>query len=49
MLLRESGSDSGDRALLTEALDQFYHCEPDVRTLELLAAEEPDEKDRGSH
>jgi uncharacterized protein (DUF1810 family) len=36
-LFREAASDESDRALFTEALDQFYGGEPDRRTLELLA------------
>jgi uncharacterized protein (DUF1810 family) len=49
-LFREAASDNSDRALFTDALDQFYNGEPDIRTLELLAhGEEPDEKDSRSH
>jgi uncharacterized protein (DUF1810 family) len=33
-LFRESND--SDRALFTEALNQFYRCKPDARTLELL-------------
>ena len=36
-LFREAASDDSDRALFTEALDQFYDGGPDARTLELLA------------
>ena len=35
-LFREAASDKSDRSLFTEALYQFYHGEPDPRTLELL-------------
>jgi uncharacterized protein (DUF1810 family) len=36
-LFREAASDNSDRALFSEALDQFYDGGPDARTLELLA------------
>jgi uncharacterized protein (DUF1810 family) len=32
-----TASEKGDRAIFTEALQQFYRGEPDNRTLELLA------------
>jgi uncharacterized protein (DUF1810 family) len=35
-LFREAASNDSDRALFTEALDQFYRGEADARTLELL-------------
>jgi len=35
-LFREAASNESDRALFTEALDQFYGGEADARTLELL-------------
>jgi uncharacterized protein (DUF1810 family) len=35
-LFREAASNDSDRALFTEALDQFYRGEGDSRTLELL-------------
>ncbi len=36
-LFREAASDNSDRALFSEALDQFYDGRAEVRTLELLA------------
>jgi uncharacterized protein (DUF1810 family) len=36
-LFGQVGSDKSDRRLFIEALDQFYHSEPDPRTLELLS------------
>jgi uncharacterized protein (DUF1810 family) len=36
-LFLQAASEKGDRALFTEALQQFYRGEPDNRTLELLA------------
>jgi uncharacterized protein (DUF1810 family) len=36
-LFREAASDNSDRALFTEALDQFYDSGADARTVELLA------------
>lgn len=36
-LFRQAASHDSDRALFTEALDQFYRGEPDGRTLELLS------------
>jgi uncharacterized protein (DUF1810 family) len=36
-LFREAASDNSDRALFTEALDQFYDSRADARTVELLA------------
>jgi uncharacterized protein (DUF1810 family) len=38
-LFREAASADSDRALFGKALDQFYHGEPDGRTLELLRGE----------
>ncbi len=35
-LFGQAASDSSDRVLFAEALDQFYGGEPDARTLELL-------------
>jgi len=35
-LFREAASYDSDRALFTEALDQFYRDEADAQTLELL-------------
>jgi uncharacterized protein (DUF1810 family) len=35
-LFGQAASDSSDRILFAEALDQFYGGEPDARTLELL-------------
>jgi uncharacterized protein (DUF1810 family) len=36
-LFREAASSDSDRALFTEALNQFYRGETDARTLELLS------------
>ena len=36
-LFHQAASNDSDRALFTEALDQFYRGEPDGRTLELLS------------
>ncbi len=36
-LFHQAASHDSDRALFTEALDQFYRGEPDGRTLELLS------------
>ena len=36
-LFHKAASENSDRALFTEALDQFYDGDPDARTLELLA------------
>jgi uncharacterized protein (DUF1810 family) len=36
-LFHQAASRDSDRALFTEALDQFYRGEPDCRTLELLS------------
>jgi uncharacterized protein (DUF1810 family) len=36
-LFGQVGSDKSDRRLFIEALDRFYHSEPDPRTLELLS------------
>ena len=38
-LFHQAASNDPDRALFTEALDQFYRGEPDGRTLELLSRE----------
>jgi uncharacterized protein (DUF1810 family) len=35
-LFREAASENSDRALFTDALEQFYRGQPDSRTLELL-------------
>jgi uncharacterized protein (DUF1810 family) len=35
-LFREAASENLDRALFTDALEQFYRGQPDSRTLELL-------------
>jgi uncharacterized protein (DUF1810 family) len=35
-LFREAASDHSDRALFTQALEQFYHSQPDATTLALL-------------
>jgi uncharacterized protein (DUF1810 family) len=35
-LFRQAASENSDQVLFTDALDQFYRGEPDVRTLELL-------------
>jgi uncharacterized protein (DUF1810 family) len=35
-LFREAATENSDRALFTEALNQFYRGEADGRTLELL-------------
>ena len=48
-LFRATASDHSDRALFTEALDQFYDGEPDTRTLELPSVEGLDEKNSRSH
>lgn len=37
-LFYEAASDKSDRSLFAEALEQFYHGEPDPRTLELLGS-----------
>jgi uncharacterized protein (DUF1810 family) len=36
-LFHKAASENSDRALFTEALDQFYDGDPDARTLQLLA------------